>query len=289
MGLHRSEWLDDAKKVPVGQHRRVYHGAEPTPALVVWNNEDSWSCYCHRCHEGGKVYKQVLEKIDESVPMYRKYFNLKDTCSLSDLASKHPDKYKRMVLLLHEKGMSTALFKGYNVRYNLMDERLCFILDGITVGRDCRNTGYAKWLVYYSENTSSHVYLQGRKTGKTCEPVIITEDLFSAIKVRHYTGFSTLWLQGTGLSDDIILRFATTTDILATNDQRTSSESSRLNPVAVLSLDADSAGYDAVRDITNRFNLYGLPIWDVDIPVGLDPKDLKPQEMINIYKHLEDL
>lgn len=285
MGLHRSEWLEDAKKVPVGQHRRVYHGAEPTPALVLWNNEDSWSCYCHRCHEGGKVYKQVLEKVDESVPVYRKYFNLKDTCSLSDLASKHPDKYKRMVLLLHDKGMSTALFKGYNVKYNLVDDRLCFIFNGVVIGRDCRNTGNAKWLMYHSDNQSSHVYLQGRKTGKTCEPVIFTEDLFSAIKVNHYTGFSTLWIQGTRLSDDIILRFIEPINTM----ENLRDKSSRLNPVAVLSLDSDSAGYSAVRSITNRFNLLGLPIRNVDIPVGLDPKDLKPHEMINIYKHLEDL
>ncbi len=46
--MHRSEWLDQCKRVPVGQTRRVVHGAEGRPNLVLYNNPDSWSAYCER-------------------------------------------------------------------------------------------------------------------------------------------------------------------------------------------------------------------------------------------------
>lgn len=279
MSIHRSEWLDQARKVPVGQKRRVFHGAEHTAAMDVYNNEDSWSCYCHRCHDSGKVYKQVIQKVKEDTPIYRKFYNIKDTCSLQDLAKDHKDKYTRLVRLLHEKGMSTALINPYNPRYNLKDERLCFVIDGVAVGRDCSGNSTAKWLMYHNDDPKGFVYLQGQKTGKTCEPVIMVEDLFSAIKVKHYTGFSTLWLQGTRISDECIRLFIETKGEQSLYNQKH----------AVLCLDSDSAGYAGANTIRSRFSLFGLPVSKVDIPVGLDPKDLNHKALIQHFKHLEDL
>ena len=286
MSIHRSEWLGQARKVPVGQKRRVFHGAEHTAAMDVYNNEDSWSCYCHRCHASGKVYKQVIQKVKEAAPVYRKFYNPKDTCSLRQLASTQRHKYDRLVMLLHHKGMSTALIEPYKPRYNLKDDRLCFVIDGVAVGRDCTGLSTAKWLMYHNDDPKGFVYLQGSKIGKTCEPVIMTEDLFSAIKVKHYTGFSTLWLQGTRISDECIRLFIT-----SGNDDRVQSRTNRSikNRTAVLCLDADSAGYAGANTIRSRFNLLGLPVSKVDIPVGLDPKDLDHKELIQHFKHLEDL
>lgn len=278
MSIHHSEWLVQAKRVPVGQKRRVHHAAEPTAALDVYNNEDSWSCYCFRCHEGGKVYKQVIQKVKEDTLIYRKFYNVKDTCSLQDLSKHHKDKYIRLVKLLHEKGMSTALINQYSPRYNLKDERLCFVIDGTAVGRDCTGTSTAKWLMYHTDDPKGFVYLQGQKTGKTCEPVIMVEDLFSAIKVKHYTGFSTLWLQGTRISDECIRLFITG-----------AKHGYEIPKTAVLCLDSDVAGYAGANTIRSRFSLLGLPVSQVDIPVGLDPKDLKHNELIQYFKHLEDL
>lgn len=279
MSIHRSEWLDQARKVPVGQKRRVFHGAEHTAAMDVYNNEDSWSCYCHRCHDSGKVYKQVIQKVKEDTPIYRKFYNVKDTCSLQTLAKDHRYKYEQLVKLLHEKGMSTALINPYNPRYNLKDDRLCFVIDGVAVGRDCLGTSTAKWLMYHNDDPKGFVYLQGQKTGKTCEPVIMVEDLFSAIKVKHYTGFSTLWLQGTRISDECIRLFITVEDTQPMHNKRN----------AVLCLDSDAAGYAGANTIRSRFSLLGLPVSQVDIPVGLDPKDLNHKELIQYFKHLEDL
>ena len=58
--MHEEEWLDQAKRCPLGQARRVYHGAETTPALVVFNKQDAWSAYCHRCHSTGFKAKELV-------------------------------------------------------------------------------------------------------------------------------------------------------------------------------------------------------------------------------------
>ena len=94
--MHQSEWLDEAKKVPVGQHRRVYHGAERRTSLVVWNNEDSWSAYCHACGTGGKVWKKSLQRVEVEAPVYRKYLNLKQCVTLPVLAQHYPSKCLRL-------------------------------------------------------------------------------------------------------------------------------------------------------------------------------------------------
>ena len=59
--LHPDEWLREAKRLPIGRAARVYHGAEHRPNLVVKNLPDRYTCYCHRCHEGGVVLKEFVK------------------------------------------------------------------------------------------------------------------------------------------------------------------------------------------------------------------------------------
>lgn len=263
--MHHSEWLDDAKRVPVGQHRRVYHGAERRPNLVVWNNEDSWSCYCHACHTGGKVYKQVLQRPAVSAPVYRKYLNESDCCTLPYLARTHREKYKRLVLLLHKKHMSTALLAKYKPLYNLVDDRVVFRFNGVSIGRDVTERSHAKWLKYYDDEPMEFVYLRGENTQQLREPVILTEDLFSAMKVTHYTGHSSLCCLGTRIHDSIV-SFIT---------------ADRFYPI--LAFDGDEAGDAAKRAASKRLSLRGVEYSAVRVPDGLDPKDLNHRELLELF------
>lgn len=266
--IHSSEWLDQAKKVPVGQKRRVYHGAEMTPAMDVWNNEDSWSCYCHRCHAGGKVYKQFLQRVNPEQPVYRKYLNTKDLITIDELYSTDKLKYKRLMKLLHDKGMSMITIAALKPMYNKVDDRLVFRFKGVDIGRDCTGLHGAKWLVYHSDNPSGYVYLQGKNPYCTREPVILCEDLFSAQKVRYYTGWSSLFLMGTNFKDE-------TAHFL-------------MSRLPVIATDGDAAGWAARKVIRTRCEMFNIPVQSVGVPVGLDPKDMKPMELINLFKHLEN-
>lgn len=266
--MQHYEWLDDAKKVPVGQKRRVYHGAEKRPNLEVYNNSDSWSAWCYACGEGGKVRKEVLERVVEAPPKFQKYLSPKDCCTLQELAQHQPSKFKQLVLLLHRKCMSTALLAPYSPVYCLTDDRLVFTFKGASVGRDVTERSHAKWLHYYSPTPMDYVYLQGEKTGSTQEPVVLTEDLFSAIKVRHYTGYSALCCLGTHISDNIIT-FLTKT---------------KYPPYyPVLAFDGDAAGDKAKRTASKRLSIRGVEFAAVKIKDGYDPKDYTCSELQALF------
>lgn len=278
--MHKSEWLDLCKRVPVGQSRRVRHGAEGRPNMVLYNNSDSWSAWCHSCHEGGRVNKEYFEPVDTSVPVMRKYL---DTSSLMLVNAMPKDKYKEMVKLLHSKGMSTALLKGIKHYYNPVDERLVFRFKGLDIGRDLTGRSPAKWLHYDRDNRAEYVYLQGKTVGST-EPVVLTEDIFSAIKINHYTGYSALCCLGTRISDEII-RFIS--GVVHTGAKQDIVHSEPITRIAVASFDGDIAGRRAERDLVNRLSLRGLGYRTVRIPDGLDPKDLNHSELIDLFKILE--
>lgn len=266
MHLHPSEWLDQSKSVPVGQKRRVYHGAESTRAMDVYNNDDSWSAYCHRCHASGKVYKQFLQRVDTSIPKVLRYWDRYNSITLPELASTHPDKYRAMVVLLHTKGVSTSLLREYKPMYCLTDDRLVFSFDGVHIGRDCTGRSPMKWFKYHQDNSKGFVYLQGKDV--LDKRVVICEDLFSCIKITHYVGLSTMCLLGTRFEDEKVT-------FVIDNNLR-----------VIGCLDGDKGGDDGWRTIRSRCDLLSIPYIKVDTPRGLDPKDLKPQELINLFKEI---
>lgn len=280
--MHRTEWLDQCKRVPVGQTRRVVHGAEGRPNLVLYNNPDSWSAYCHSCKTSGFVRKEYLEPVDTSVPVYKKYLDTRDLVSLGAMSDAD---FKRLVLLLHDKCMSLPVMSKFNPLYNKGDERLVFRFDGVDIGRDCTGRSPAKWLKYHKEPSKEYVYLQGRIcTGY--EPVVLVEDLFSAIKINHYTGWSALCCLGTRITDEIV-RFISS--VAHTGKQQGVLQPEAVTRIAIAAFDGDSAGHVAERDLINRCSLRGLGYRTVRIPDGLDPKDLNHTQLIETFKFLENL
>lgn len=196
-------------------------------------------------------------------------------------------KYKALVLLLHEKRMSTALLEPYNPMYNTEDDRLVFRFNGIDIGRDCTGRSPAKWLHYDRDDRAEYVYLKGKIIGST-EPMILVEDLFSAIKVNHYTGYSTLCCLGTRISDEIIRALGSVAKPVVSEQARSVPEGG-VHRIAVAAFDGDSAGRTAERSLINRCSLRGLGYRTVRIPDGLDPKDLSPLELNETFKFLESI
>lgn len=269
--MDRHEWLEDAKRVPVGQSRRVYHGAESRPNLQVFNNTDSWSAWCYACGKSGKVYKEVLQRVDTSAPVFHKYLSAADCVTLPELARLHPERYKRLVVLLHKKRVSTALLAPYSPVYCLVDERLVFTFKGASIGRDVTERSHAKWLHYHNNaQPLEFLYLRGEIKHCTREPVVLVEDLFSAIKVHKYTGLSTLWCSGTHISDAIIA--------FLTYPKRD------VPFYPVLAFDGDVAGHKAYRTASKRLGIRGVPFTSVVIPEGCDPKDLTHTELLTLFK-----
>lgn len=236
----------------------MFHGAEATAAMDVYNSETYWSAYCHRCHEWGKVYKQYAAKVQE-VAIERKYFKAADCVPVDKVA---PEVFNRIVYLLHTKGVSLHLLAPYKPLYNKVDKRLVFLFDKVEVGRDTLGTNNAKWLVYYRADPKGYVYLQSKKESDT--DLVLTEDLFSAIKIRHYTGKACMCLLGTNFTD-------TKLDFIIQN-----------NFTPVLALDGDKGGWDGEATIKRRLDLLGISYKCANIPTGFDPKDLNPTQLKEI-------
>lgn len=265
--MHTSEWLDLAQRVPVGQSRRHFHGAETRPNLVVYNNPTSYSAWCHSCHTSGYKPKDVLQPVVEA-PKLQKWLNHADCCSLMELASKYPSKFRQVVLLLHKKGMSIPLLQSCNPCYNLTDCRLVLQCGDAYIGRDMTGQSSAKWFHYYSSTPMDFLYLQGENTFSTREPIVLTEDLFSAMKVQQYTGLSALCCFGTRVSDAIV-GFLTYPNS---------------NFYPILAFDGDSAGWRATRDASKRLGIRGVEFTTVKIKDGYDPKDYTCSELNELFQ-----
>ena len=209
------------------------------------------------------MYKEYLTPIPKDVVVYRKYCNSADLVELSVLRSKHPEWFRRAIVLLQSKGASTALLGsvGARLRYNVKDHRLVLSFTGVDIGRDCTGVSPAKWLKYHRDDGLGYVYLQGKNVQDT--RVVITEDVFSAAKITYYTGVSSMCLLGTGFDDQKVVQL--------------------LNATVLVCTDGDKAGYDAARVIKQRLDVLGVPT-EVRIKDGYDPKDMTPEELLEFVK-----
>ena len=264
--LHHSEWLADAKKVPIGQKRRIFHGAERTRAMDIWNNEDSWSAYCHRCHESGKVYKEYLQKPVVAPVQHIKYLDKGSLVHPNALAVIDAQEYRRLVVFLQSKGVSLPVLRHLNPMFSTLDKRLVFQSQGVAVGRDITDTSAMKWYKYPVPEPRGFLYSQGRNAFSTHEPVVLCEDVFSCAKVWYYTGCSTMCLLGTNF-EDAKVKF-----LLDKNAE------------VLIATDGDKGGWDAVKVIRSRCDLLGIPYMVLHVPDGCDPKDLKPKQLLELVR-----
>ena len=160
--------------------------------------------------------------------------------------------------------MSIYLVMPFKPMYNKVDKRLVFSFDGVDLGRDTTGYNGAKWLVYYRDSQKGYVYLQP-KSDVNDKDLVLTEDLFSAIKVNHYTGKACMCLLGTNFTDDKL-------NFIIDNKS-----------IPVLALDGDEAGHNGEFKIKRRLDLFGIPYKCANIPDGFDPKDLNPKQLEDLF------
>ena len=97
---------------------------------------------------------------------------------------------------------------------------------------------------------------------------MLTEDILSAIKVRWYTTLPCIALRGTAVRTDtlaLILRKYTR---------------------VLIFLDGDTAGRVGSTKASKLLDTVNIPHVIINTPDGLDPKDLKPNELRRLCTHL---
>lgn len=247
--LHPDEWLKEAKRLPIGRSARVYHGAEHRPNLVVRNLPDRYTCYCHRCHDGGVVLKEFV-KVQAPVVAVENTLSLpSDAVALS--ASTQSSYLSKVVGLLHSKGLSFPTVAGYNPRYSPSVNRLLLDVPGQTIGR-ALGSSCSKW-VRYNATTS---YVAPRGISVHGGRFFLCEDAFSALKAAFYLpdGWYPIAMLGTELHKDLLT-------VLLTAD------------LVLLAFDNDDAGIAGAIKATRKLRLLNISYRCEWCAVGNDPKN----------------
>lgn len=244
--LPPSEWLSQAKRLPVGRSERVFHGREGRPNLVVYNSESEWSAYCHRCHKAGRVSKThvvIGAPLDarrpdptppqDCVPLFRPGVFCEYDAPVASF--------------LFRKNMVPSLLPPLS--YSPSRKRIVLTANGVQLGRDITELSVSKWMQYGRKATYFRI---GGSAGLNPDMAILVEDTFSAYKVaRAVPALPVVCCLGTHLSP--ALRLA-------------------LPKLVVVMFDGDIAGYTGAAEAKRN-----LPLAVVSIrcaPEGMDPKDM---------------
>jgi hypothetical protein len=250
--MRTEEWLPQAKRLAVGMTKRVYHGAESRPNLVVKNMDAYYSGYCHACHEGGRVDKEFVI-IRPVTPTNRL---AGDPGHLRRIDFAVPDMnipYQKLATFLHSKNMAVDYLP--NPMWSAQDQRIVFVGVDQVVGRDVTGLSPSKWY-RYSQTAN---YMRVQPTALADQIVILTEDFFSAAKGNYFApaGVCCVSLMGTVMFPDLF------------------SELLRAKKVIIL-LDGDDAGRAGASQILRSLRLVGVTVVNSTLPEGKDPKDMSP-------------
>jgi len=255
MALPDADWLSIAQRLPVHSTRRVFHGRETRPNLVVGHEPSHYWAYCQSCKEGGKVVKDHVLVTGNKAPVASTSLSLPrdmvqvrkaDTFVLGSiarfLASKHVD-----ALYLPE------------LWYSAERKRLLLQTEQGWLGRDLTGTSHQKWLTY----TAGVRYL-----GAPADHTVLVEDAFSWYKVTRA-------LQTVPSSRSLSCVCLLGTEL---NPRLTCALSETATSVHFL-LDGDDAGKAGARRGTRALRPFGVQCSTRLPPEGCDPKDLTIAEI----------
>jgi len=251
MSLPTSDWLHLAKRLPVGASKRVYHLHEVRANLVVQNHGDRWSCYCHRCHEGGVVRKE--HAVPEPVKQERFTVLPKDVLHYTQLDI--PTQL-RIVNFLTSKGVDYETMIGHPW-FSALTQRIIFPTSQGFIGRTIVNAE-PKWCHYVNPGTGQYpAFATHTYDVISVKPVVLTEDYLSALKVRWAVPeVVPIALLGTRLSPKLLHELCCA------------------QPSYILGFfDGDAAGDAADVSAGKRLRGLGLNYLSVSRTRGYDPKD----------------
>lgn len=247
--MQEYEWLPLAQALPIGGKRRVRHGAEHRENMVVQNRKDRWTAYCFACHEYAVKYKDCV-KLTEDTPQNPSVIASKPPVFVPMNAPNTP--IADIVKFLYSKHMSLSLLDKYQPLWETTKQRLCLHLQDVLIGRDIYGHDKAKWYNY--AQACSYALIPEENPSKS-GIITLAEDVFSAIKIKHYwPEVTSIALLGTIMHNDL-LEYIQENAVLV-----------------VIMLDADKAGREGATKIQRKLFLHGIPNI-LAIPDQGDPKD----------------
>ena len=258
--MKRDEWLVQAQQLCVGQKKRIHHGFERTAAMDIYNNADSWSCYCHRCKQGARVWKEHqhinVQRVDEArvqaVPA--DVIRLTNTDGYSQ---------RQIRTFLVSKGIGPEVINEDILWYSKQANRLLLLWNGRALGRALSPNQQPKWLMFGEWASQPRAWMT--QDSGTSGTLVITEDALSAHKIAYAMSMHPMGVLAT-LGTSVTQR--TLMLILSLGIKR-----------LLCAYDGDAAGDAGASAVRQRIRPFGIEYRRVMIPQGLDPKDLTMNEI----------
>ena len=249
--IPHEDWLDQAKRLAVGMKLRVRHRNEGRMNMVIGNDTDKWWCYCQRCKEGAVVEKShvILGQVGGPVDT--------DVMLPPDITPlQHTEFEVPVARFLADKCMAFPYLPN-NLYYSGSRKRLMLNIEGRWHGRDLTGRSTQKWMNY---NNAKYVGHPGTNT-------VLVEDLFSMFKTRWAMrgdpSVHVMCSLGTGCHTPLVAALAGAAHVRN----------------LIWFYDADEAGDDGVSAGTRRMNAYGIRQCRSRPPEGLDPKDMRCEDI----------
>lgn len=259
MRLPPDEWLHLAKRLAVGQKRRVRHNEERDCAMDVYNNSDSYSAYCHRCHMPGWVPKQHQSIQTARVDVDRVQAVPADSLHLSQ-ASLYEQ--SRIWKLLVQKGCPPGIIPEECIWFSREQNRILLRSGSQALGRALSTLQQPKWLAYGEWFQRPRIWwTRYRDAG----PMVLAEDVLSSYKVAKAievyapeSSVSVAAVLGTVLT-------STSLPLIAGRD-------------VLCMFDGDEAGRIGSEALKKRLAVFGGTFKDVRPEHG-DPKNMTLEEI----------
>ncbi|BAS69525.1 putative DNA primase [Pectobacterium phage PPWS1] len=253
--IPREDWLHHAKRLAVGQKRRVNHGCGRTASLDVYNNDECWSCWCFRCHEGGRVHKE-----HQSIRVMREDTSRIGPVPATALHISQVSAYEQRQIwdLLIRKGCPPGIIPEEMLWYDKTTRRV-LVRQGLrALGRALSAQQQPKWLMFGEWWNQPRIWMtRYRDAG----PMVLVEDALSSYKVakaiEHYAPESSLSVAavlGTVLTSASL-------PLVAGRD-------------VLCMFDGDKPGALGSIELRKRLSVFGGRFQDIRPDVG-DPKDME--------------
>jgi hypothetical protein len=255
------EWLAEAQRLPVGQTKRVIHGAEGRANMVLRNEQGHWGAFCYECNRRGRKMKEHVRLVDTPVqgPAPSSYPG--DLVPIDRSGSRERD----IIVHYQYKGVSAIILGSKNSFWSEKDRRIVFRTPDGMIGRALDPWVLNKWHTY-----SRASYIRARPVGIAGRYIILTEDYYSAMKLQHYLegGFPEVLAVsccGTRVSPSLLAQLA--------------------DAAAVFTMfDGDFWGDKAADSAERSVSLMGTRCYRIPTPRGLDPKDLSALEIVTTFQ-----
>ena len=246
----REWWLTQAERLPIGGSVRVTHPADigSRASVIIRNTRDGYSMWCFRRNSGDYVPKQHVIPVTAPSPISTEA--PKDTVKLED-APRHVQ--EACVGFLVKQGVTPSMFPENVLGWSTEARRLMFDYQGILLGRDISPTPQIKWVDY--TRRADAVWHVG-----SSKHVVLVEDILSAHKVVYCTGWGSIAVRGTRLSNAILHRLLQAEQV-------------------VIMPDGDFAGWKASRAWARDLRGLGIKTRELPIRKGTDPKNLQVREL----------